>query len=201
VVVDLGCGAGDMLGRMEASIRRPVKGRPTDEGRAIGIDLARAAVARAAKAWPTATWIVANADRRLPLLEGSVALVASVHARRNPVECARVLKAGGWLLVTVPAPDDLIELRASLLGARVERDRAALVIAEHDAHFTLERHHEHRERLTLDASQLGDVLTGTYRGARNAVRADRAALEALTVTLASEILLFRTRGAAPPGAP
>lgn len=183
VVVELGCGSGEMLGRLSAGFG----------ARAIGIDLASAAVTRAAKAWPGPTWVVANADRRLPLLDQTVNLVASVHARRNPVECARVIKPGGWLLVAVPATDDLIELREAVFGGRIERLRADRVITEHTTDFALERRLECREQLWLSPSQLSDLLAGTYRGERNAARPQRAALEAMTVTLASEILLFRMR--------
>ncbi len=181
VIVELGCGSGEMLGRLSARYT----------GRAVGIDLATAAVARAARTWPAITWVVANADRQLPLLGQSVNLVASVHARRNPRECARVIEPGGWLLIGVPASDDLVELREAVFGQRIKRQRTDSVIGEHAADFSLESHAEYRERLSLDASQLGDLLTGTYRGARNAVRDQRAALDAMTVTLASEILLFR----------
>jgi len=184
VIVDLGCGGGEMLGKLDA---RHV-------ARAIGIDLAHAAVARAAKALPVLTWVVANADRRLPLLEASVNLIWSVHARRNPVECARVLATDGWLLIAVPAPDDLVELRQAVFGGRVDHQRGDGVVAEHEPYFALESRSEHREQLTLDADRLRDLLTGTYRGARTAVSDQRAALETMTVTLASEILLFRPRG-------
>lgn len=181
VIVELGCGSGEMLERLGGK----------HGGRAVGIDLAQTAVARAVKAWPMLTWVVANADRRLPLLDGSVNLVVSVHARRNPAECARVLTSDGRLLVAVPAPDDLIELREAIFGHRVERQRADGVIAEHESLFSLDSRSEHREHLQLNVDQLGDLLTGTYRGERHAARGQRTALEPMNVTLASEILVFR----------
>jgi 23S rRNA (guanine745-N1)-methyltransferase len=171
VIVDLGCGSGDTLSAV--TDRRPSCG--------IGIDLATAAVIRAARRWPALTWVVANADRRLPLLESSVDVVTSVHARRNPVECSRVLKPGGWLLVVVPAPDDLVELREAIFGKRVDRHRADTI--------------EQREQVALSVPQLGDLLTGTYRGARQAAHASRIALEPMSVTMASDILVFRSRPA------
>lgn len=181
--VELGCGGGELLGRVSQA----------RVGCAVGIDLASAATARAARAWPSLTWVVANADRRLPLLDARVDLVVSVHARRNPAECARVLTRGGWLLVAVPAPEDLVELREAVFGARVERQRATTVIREHEPYFSVENQVRHSERPTLDVSQLSDLLTGTYRGARAASRLPRAALAAMAVTLASDILLFRVR--------
>src|SRR5882762_1394841 len=58
-VVDLGSGSGDVLGEL-ASVRR-VAG--------IGIDLSTVAAEHAARRFPDLTWVVANADRRLPLLD------------------------------------------------------------------------------------------------------------------------------------
>ena len=43
----------------------------------------------------------------------------------------------GHLLVAVPAADDLIELRELVQGQRVERDRASVVLAEHEPLFRL----------------------------------------------------------------
>jgi len=185
VIVDLGCGSGDTLAAV--TDRRASCG--------IGIDLATAAVIRAARRWPALTWVVANADRRLPLLESSVDVVTSVHARRNPVECSRVLKPGGWLLVVVPAPDDLVELREAIFGKRVDRHRADAVLKEHTGRFSLEDTIEQREQVALSVPQLSDLLTGTYRGARQAAHASRIALEPMSVTMASDILVFRSRPA------
>src|SRR5690606_6437764 len=85
VVADLGSGTGDALGAL-ASVR-PLNG--------VGIDLSVAAAGHAARRFPSLTWVVANADRRLPLLDRSVQLILSLNARRNPAECARVLEPGG----------------------------------------------------------------------------------------------------------
>ena len=120
-VADLGCGVGDALGLLQTGAASP----------AVGIDLVRAAVDIAARRFPTLTWVVANADRRLPLLDGSVSLVVSLHARRNPAECQRVLAPGGHLLVAVPAPDDLIELRRRSRARASNGIGVPTVIAEH----------------------------------------------------------------------
>ena len=116
---------------------------------------------------------MANADRRLPLVDGSVDLVMSVHARRNPAECARVLPPSGWLLLAVPAPDDLIELRAAVLGAGVPLDRTAALVADHAPWFTVREQSVVRTRARLDRTALLDVLRGSYRGRR-----ERAAVRA-----------------------
>ncbi len=181
VVCDLGCGSGDALGDLAA--RRPITG--------IGIDLSTAAIAHASQRFPRLTWVVANVDRRLPLLTRSVDLVLSLHARRNPAECARVLLAGGFLFVAVPAPDDLIELREWTQGTARARDRANVLLAEHDALFTLMDRWTVRNRQHLERDQLLDVLRGTYRGARASQAASVHSLAAMDVTMASDLFLFQ----------
>jgi 23S rRNA (guanine745-N1)-methyltransferase len=136
---------------------------------------------------------VANADRRLPLLDGAIDLIWSIHGRRQPAECARVLRPRGRLVVAVPAADDLVELRARVAGTRVERDRVDGVLADHDALFALVDRRTVRERHTLTGQLLEDLLAGTYRGARHSAAAQVAALDTLDVTLASDVLVFERR--------
>jgi 23S rRNA (guanine745-N1)-methyltransferase len=182
-VVDLGCGSGDVLGAI-ADVR-PIYG--------VGIDLSTAAVDHAARRFPALTWVVANADRRLPLLNRSVDLVLSLHARRNPPECARALDRRGFLIVVVPAADDLIELRAMVQGEGIPRDRTAALLAEHAPLFALLDRAVVRERPLLERPALLDLLRGTYRGERESAANRVAALDQLEVTLASEIFLFAPR--------
>jgi 23S rRNA (guanine745-N1)-methyltransferase len=182
-VVDLGCGTGDALAAVAAMA----------DMAAIGIDLSTAAIERAARRYPALTWVVANADRQLPLPDASTQLLLSINARRNPGEGRRVLAPGGYLLVALPAPDDLIELRTAVQGDAVERDRVESLIVDHDDTFTLADRLTVRERVHLDAERLKDLLRTTYRGAR-AQQAERAAaLSGMEVTLASELVLLRRR--------
>jgi 23S rRNA (guanine745-N1)-methyltransferase len=183
LVCDLGCGSGDVLGTL--ATQRSVAG--------VGIDLSVAAIDDAAHRFPQLTWVVANADRRLPLLAESVNVVLSLHARRNPIECARVVAAGGFLLVAVPAPDDLVELRERIQGKPVLRDRGAALIAEHERLFTVVDRHVVRTRQHLGREQLIDVLHGTYRGIRAAAAAKVETLGDLDVTLASDLCLFQRK--------
>ena len=182
-VVDLGSGTGDALDAL--SHARPIDG--------IGIDLSPAAADYAARRFPSLTWVVANADRRLPLLDRAVDLVISLHGRRNPAECARILKPGGFVVIAVPARDDLLELRAWVQGRAVERDRTEAVQADHEALFTLVDCWSVRERPRLERDALADLLRGTYRGERAGEAGRVDALATLDVTLASDFLLFGTR--------
>jgi len=183
VAVDLGCGSGELLGALAAA--RDVCG--------IGIDLSTAAADAAARRFPSLTWIVANADRRLPLRDGCVDLVVSLNGRRNPEECARVLVPDGTLIVAVPAPDDLIELRAQVQGEAVIRDRADAVVAAHAPRFDLIERFTVTTRHELDGDALRALLSGTYRGGRTSMRPRADALEAQAVTVSSDVCVLRRR--------
>lgn len=183
VVAEMGCGTGHLLRALAGATR--ITG--------VGIDLSTRAIELAARQASTVQWVVANADRRLPLVDGTVSVLLSVHARRNPAEAERVLAPGGHLIVAIPAEDDLIELREAVQGDGTTRDRVGALIAEHAPHFTDGTRTTVRERRRLDGDQLRDLLAATYRGARHAVAARVAALDRLDVTFASEVVVFRRR--------
>ena len=181
MVLDLGCGSGDALAAL------------TDNRTGIGVDLSTAAIESAARRFPDRTWVVANADRQLPLFDGSIDFVMSLHGRRNPPEVARVLTPRGVLLIAVPAVDDVIELRELVQGERIERDRGESVLAEHQSLFDLVERTVIRQAVELDRDRLLDLLHGTYRGARHAAADRIAALARMTVTIASDLFLLRLR--------
>lgn len=105
LVLDLAGGTGYYLARVLDAV----------DGR-LGtcVDLSAPALRRAARAHPRAAAIGADAWGRLPLADGSAALVMSVFGPRNPAEIRRVLARDGTLIVATPGPDHLIEPRRAL---------------------------------------------------------------------------------------
>lgn len=195
-VLDAGCGEGFFLASLQA--------RFGFEG--WGTDISAPAVDLAARRYPGCRWLVLNADRRLPFTAASFHLILSVNGRLNPTEFRRLLAPDGLLLVTVPADDDLAELRSAVLGASSPADRAARVLHETAGQFVLEHRQAVRAGARLDRAAIADALLLTYRGRRS--RIQRAAvLEELRVVLAHDLLLLRLRGqqcaraGAAPGAP
>src|SRR5258708_6491621 len=125
IVLDAGCGNGFTLGTLARRIGFD----------AHGVDISIPAVNAAARRYPPSEgrceWIVANADRFVPYAGRSFSLVLSITARMNAGEFRRVLRDDGRLLVALPAPDDLVELRGT------GRDRVARTVETFARGFTL----------------------------------------------------------------
>jgi SAM-dependent methyltransferase len=185
-VLEVGCGEGHYLAAIAA--------RFGCEG--YGLDISVTAIDAAARRHPSLHWVVANGDRDLPYADASFRIVASVTARRNAAEFRRVLRDDGTLLVVVPAPDDLIELRTAVLGEGISRDRVASTRESFAPFFTLARHERIRHVVRLDPGSIRDAMTASYRALRASQRARLAALADLDVTLSRDALLFRPAAAA-----
>jgi len=179
IVLDAGCGEGFYLGTLAQKYGCA----------AAGVDISVAAIEAAAKRYPECTWIVANADRFVPFADRTFSVVMSITARRNPSEFRRVLRDDGRLLIALPAPDDLIELRGGLRGAG--RDRTAGVIRELADHFTLTSQSRVSTTAALDASAVQDVLHSIYRPLR------ARPVEAMQLTFSLDLLLFRPSSPGP----
>ena len=132
-----------------------------------------------AKRYPGCEWIVSNADREVPYSAGTFSLVMSITARMNADEFRRVLRDGGRLLVAIPAPDDLIELRGE------GRDRVARTIETFAQGFTLAGQRRATTTSDLEAAAVEDVLHSIYRPMRSQPAA------AMRVTFSLDLLLFR----------
>ena len=169
-VLDAGCGDGFYLGSLATEIGFS----------AHGVDLSVPAVEAAARRFPTCEWIVANADRFLPYADRSFSAVWSITARRNSAEFRRVLQEDGRLLVAIPAPDDLVELRG------IGRDRVVGTIEAFAPDFQLAGQSRVTTAADLDAAAVEDVLYSIYRPMQ------RQPAEAKRVTFSLDLLLFRT---------
>src|SRR5690348_13202156 len=169
IVLDAGCGDGFYLGTLA---------RQTGFS-AHGIDISVPAIEAAARRYPGCEWIVANADRFIPYADRSFSIVLSITARMNPSEFHRVLREDGHLLVAIPSPEDLIELRGT------GRDRVARTINTFASHFELIDQRRASSSVDLDSSAIHDLLVSIYRPMR------REPVEAMRVTLSFDLLLFR----------
>lgn len=168
-VLDAGCGNGDYLGTLARQIGFE----------AHGLDISIPAVDAAARRYPECEWIVANADRFVPYSDASFSIVMSITARMNVSEFRRVLRDDGRLLVAIPAPDDLIELRG------VGKDRVPSTIDAFTPSFTLTNQSRATTTADLDAESVNDVLHSIYRPIRS------KPIQAMRLTFSLDLLLFR----------
>ncbi|QDG63465.1 methyltransferase domain-containing protein [Pseudarthrobacter sp. NIBRBAC000502771] len=129
VVLDSGTGTGHYL--REILDAAATAGRPAS---AIGLDISKFALRRAARLNPEAVHLVWDIWRPLPVAENSVDAVTVVFAPRNPEEFARVLRPGGVLAVVTPRPGHLAGIAAvtGMLGIEEGKDeRLADAMAGH----------------------------------------------------------------------
>jgi 23S rRNA (guanine745-N1)-methyltransferase len=185
VVLDAGCGDGFYLGSLalEAGFD------------AHGVDISTHAVDAAARRYPPGQhiskpkgrgkfeWIVANADRYIPYASRSFSMVLSITARMNAAEFRRVLRDDGRLVVGIPAPDDLIELRSRT--GETGRDRVERTVETFADGFTLVDRRRATTVADLDAAAVQDILVSIYRPMR------AQAVKAMRVTFSLDLLLFR----------
>jgi hypothetical protein len=99
----------------------------------------------------------------------------------NSSEFRRILRDDGRLLVALPSPEDLIELRGA------GRDRVARTVETFTPDFTLVDQRRAVTQADLDAAAVHDVLLSIYRPLRTQPP------EAMRVTLSLDLLLFRPK--------
>jgi 23S rRNA (guanine745-N1)-methyltransferase len=167
VVLDAGCGDGFYAGSLDCDTH--------------GIDISLPAIETAAKRYPDREWIVANADRFVPYAGAIFTRVLTITARMNSSEFRRVLRDDGRLLVAIPAPDDLVELRG------VGRDRVERTIETFANEFTVIDRRRASTIADLDRDAVHDVLLSIYRP-REIER-----VEPMRVTFSLDLLLFAPR--------
>jgi 23S rRNA (guanine745-N1)-methyltransferase len=180
-VLDAGCGDGFYLGSLAR--QSGCTGH--------GVDISIPAVEAAARRYPPGDapresgceWIVANADRFVPYADHSFSIVLSITGRMNPAEFRRVLRDDGRLLVALPAPNDMIELRSR--AGKPGRDRVPPTLEAFAPQFELIGRSQVTTAADLDAAAIQDVLHSIYRPLRS------QPVEAMRVTFGFDLLLLR----------
>jgi len=167
-VLDAGCGDGFYLGSLAHR----------SGCTAHGIDISIPAIDAAARRYPDCEWIVGNADRFVPYANAAFTRVLSITARMNSAEFRRVLRDDGRLLVAIPAPDDLVELRGA------GRDRVARTVETFANEFKLVDQRRATTIADLDREAVHDILLSIYRP-RPVEK-----VNAMRVTFSLDLLLF-----------
>ncbi|HUG84287.1 MAG TPA: hypothetical protein VMM13_06960 [Euzebya sp.] len=130
VILDLGAGTGHHLAAVLRALDLAATGKrwqrvsvvgcgaPGSTGQAgpvgIALDSSKPALRRAARAHPRLVGIAADVTGRLPLRDRVADVVLVTFAPRAPDELARVAAPGATLVVAMPTPGHLAELRGPL---------------------------------------------------------------------------------------
>ena len=178
-IVDIGCGPAFYLERL------------TGNRAAAGIDLSKAALKRAARALPEATFAIADIEEAIPIADESAGVVLSVFAPRPADELRRILDPNGRLVVAAAGPNHLYELRDELGLLSVPADKESSLKEKLGTRFDLETVDHLTFSPDLDAEAATDLVA---MGPNAWHRDDRARTPAATRATA-EILLLVARPA------
>jgi 23S rRNA (guanine745-N1)-methyltransferase len=118
-VLDSGTGTGHYL----RAVLDDVQHGP-DSVAAIGLDISKFALRRAARLNPEAVNLVSDVWQQLPVADAAVDALTVVFAPRNAAEFFRVLKPSGRLIVVTPRQGHLGEIAAQtgMLGIEPAKD-------------------------------------------------------------------------------
>jgi len=189
-LLDIGCGSGFYLGGALSAVAGT-----TTTVNAVAMDLSPAAVQRTVRALPGVHGLVADVWAPLPLVDACADVILNVFAPRNPAEFRRVLTPDGLLIVVIPQPNHLEQLRAAGLALGVQADKASHLQRTLGEHFVLTDRTSLESTMNLDAAGVRALLNmgpSAHHTDSEAVTALLAASEGLTpVTAAFDVLSFR----------
>lgn len=148
-IVDVGAGSGEYL----AAALGQLPGRS-----GVALDISRHACRRSARVHAAVTSAVCDAWGRLPLRDGVAAAVMSVFAPRNAEEFARVLAAGGAVVIVAPERDHLGELVDALGLVTVDLDKAERLHAKFDPYFELVAEEPYAQRVSLSMAEAAAIV-------------------------------------------
>ncbi|WP_449372781.1 putative RNA methyltransferase [Arthrobacter psychrolactophilus] len=132
LIVDAGTGTGWYLQEVLAATAQAGQSPA-----AVGMDISKFALRRAARRNPEAVNIVWDLWRELPLGAGLADVVLVIFAPRNASEFARILKPGGTLLIVTPLPQHLGEIAADAGMLGIQEDKEAALVQSLAADFEL----------------------------------------------------------------
>ncbi len=182
-VMDSGCGEGYFLAALRDVVTGPL----------YGVDVSKEAIRLAARRHKGPRWIISNVMRRIPFADDSLDIVLSVLAPRNVEELARVLKPSGSLVLVVPGPNHLLELRSRLMADAGNFEAKADAAVDRCApRFAMQHKIPLTYEVLLNSNLLTDLVQMTplfWRSTREA-KADVGRLDELRVTMSFALLTF-----------
>ena len=192
-IADVGCGEGHYVGRLRRYLDEHGAGADI---RYFGADISKEAVRLAAKRYDGIWFFVGNTKQRILLAEESVQVVLNVFAPRNPVEFARVSVRDGLLLVVIPHPDHLANLRSELDLLDIETDKRERVVEQMSGPFELVAEQTIGYDIALNEDDVSDLIqmTPNYWHLSEVTRKAATAIKEIRASVGFIILRFCRRG-------
>jgi SAM-dependent methyltransferase len=186
-ILDAGSGEGYYLDRLRCALAS------RQDGCYIGLDVSKEAVRMAAKRYPQLFFVVANVKQRLVLAGGAFHAVLNVFAPRNPAEFARVTAPGGILIITIPAPEHLLSLRAALGLLGIEEQKEQHVKEQFAGHFEFVTSSRIAYAMHLNREQVEQVvmMTPNYWHLTDEIREAMQELEEIKTEAGFSVMVFR----------
>jgi 23S rRNA (guanine745-N1)-methyltransferase len=187
-ILDAGCGEGYYLGRLQQSLAdRPLQ--------CVGLDISKEAMRLAARRYKQACFVVANLKERLVLIDSALHMILNIFAPRNPAEFARVLVPGGLLLIAIPAPEHLSQLRSALHLLNIEEHKQEKISEQFSADFDFVTASDLSYTLHLKHDEIVQavMMTPNYWHLSAEQRATMESMESVETTVAFTCLVFRRR--------
>ncbi len=187
-VLDAGCGEGYYLGRLQQFMAdRPLQ--------CVGFDISKEAIRLAARRYKQACFVVVNLKERLVLVDSALHMILNIFAPRNPAEFARVLVPSGLLLIAIPAPEHLLQLRSALHLLTIEEHKQEKVSEQFAADFdpVSTSNLSYTLHLKHDEIVQAVMMTPNYWHLSAEQRANMEGIESLETTVAFTCILFRRR--------
>jgi 23S rRNA (guanine745-N1)-methyltransferase len=152
-VLDAGTGTGHylraVLDAAAAQDRRQVA--------ALGLDISKFALRRAARLNPEAVNLVSDVWQLLPLADNSVDAITVIFAPRNAPEFARVLRPAGRLVVVTPRSGHLAAIAAVTGMLGIEEGKETRLAEAMGSHFDAESSTDVDIPLALTGRQAADL--------------------------------------------
>lgn len=185
-ILDAGCGEGYYLGRLQQCLA----GRSLQ---CVGFDISKEAMRLAARRYKQACFVVANLKERLVLADGALHIILNIFAPRNPAEFARVLVPGGLLLIAIPAPEHLSQLRSALQLLNIEEHKQEKISEQFAADFDFVTASDLSYTLHLSHDEIVQavMMTPNYWHLSAEQRAIMQDMESVETTVAFTCLVFR----------
>jgi 23S rRNA (guanine745-N1)-methyltransferase len=159
------------------------------------MDVSREAARLAAREHPGIHFFVANVNEKVLLSDDSVQVLLDVFAPRNAVEFDRVIAPDGLLLIVIPGPRHLANLRDELdiLPLGIEADKRQHVVEQFAGTFPRIEEHAVACEMSLTGADLADLvqMTPNYWHSSSQTWENVEAVESVQTEADFTILEFR----------